>query len=509
MSDSVPDTDRDSLAPAQPGDVLLGKYRVDRVLGAGGMGVVVAATHIDLEERVAIKFLRDEVLHNEEALERFLREARAAVRIKSEHVARVIDVGRLDTGAPYMVLEYLEGADLSEVLEQADTPIEEAVDYLIQACDAMAEAHAAGIVHRDLKPANLFRTERSDGSHLIKVLDFGISKVTTPTMAQASLTGTSAAIGSPLYMSPEQMRSSKNVDLRSDIWSLGVILFELITRRTPFSASTFPELCAAVLGDDPRSLKALRPEAPDGLDAVVRQCLEKDPALRFKSVAELAKALLPFAPEHSHAVVARIGKILTRAGMPSFHDMKATVPTRPGASADTVASLGEAATGSAWSGTQKREVPPKRRRGLYLGLGAGALITGGIAYAAIQSLRAAPGPAPEPATQAETIPQKPESLKTIPITPTAKEPTRPETAPTTTSSAAPTPEVRKPSTRTGSVTQAKPTKKPSKTIPPANTTKTTSKTSAAPTNEPTEKAPAPQPTATKSPPKNPLDIGLK
>ena len=236
----------------RPGDVLVGKYRVERVLGSGGMGVVVAAHHLQLDEKVALKFLRPEALENAEHVARFDREARAAVKIKSEHVARGIDVGKLESGAPYIVMEYLEGGDLSAMLEKSGPlRFDQAVDFVLQACEAIAQAHALGIVHRDLKPSNLFCIQRPDGQLSIKVLDFGISK-TTSTSASGSgsrdmgMTRTTAIIGSPIYMSPEQMKSSKGVDSRTDIWSLGVILYELLTGRVPFEADTVTELAIRV-----------------------------------------------------------------------------------------------------------------------------------------------------------------------------------------------------------------------------------------------------------------------
>src|SRR4051812_480796 len=210
------------------GQILGGKYRVDRVLGAGGMGMVVAATHLQLDERIAIKFLLPEALRNPEAVARFGREAKAAVKIRGEHVARVIDVGSFENGAPYMVMEHLDGRDLSSFIhERGAMPMSDAVDAVLQACEALAEAHALGIVHRDLKPANLFLTRRPDGTPSIKVLDFGISKLTAPG-ADHSMTKTSAVMGSPLYMSPEQMTASRGVDARTDIWALGVVLYELL-----------------------------------------------------------------------------------------------------------------------------------------------------------------------------------------------------------------------------------------------------------------------------------------
>src|SRR5687768_2291671 len=197
------------------GDILVGKYRVERVLGLGGMGVVVAAQHLGLDQRVAIKFLFPEAFSHPEALLRFDREARAAAKIKSEHVARVTDVGTLENGAPYMVMEYLEGEDLAEYLRREGAlRVEEAVQLVLQACEAIDEAHKLGIVHRDLKPANLFCIQKADGSRTIKVLDFGISKLThsVPATRGMAMTGASAMMGSPLYMSPEQMRSPRTVD---------------------------------------------------------------------------------------------------------------------------------------------------------------------------------------------------------------------------------------------------------------------------------------------------------
>src|SRR3954463_949976 len=278
------------------GQILAGKFRIERVLGQGGMGVVVAATHLQLDQRVALKFLLPEALSNPEAWERFAREARAAVKIKSEHVARVSDVGTLESGSPYMVMEYLHGEDLaSYVRRNGAAAIPDAVEFLLQACEAIAEAHALGIVHRDLKPANLFVTRRVDGSPCIKVLDFGISKLTvTGAGAELGMTKTHTIMGSPLYMSPEQMSSSRSVDMRTDIWALGVILYETLTGRVPFEAETMPQLCGMILQDPPRPIRELRPGVPGVLESVLYHCLEKNRERRFANVAELAFALARF-----------------------------------------------------------------------------------------------------------------------------------------------------------------------------------------------------------------------
>ncbi len=374
------------------GDILAGKYRIDRVLGAGGMGVVVAAHHIELDDRVAIKFLLPEALDNAEAVARFAREARAATRIKSQYVARVSDVGKLESGAPYMVMEYLEGQDLSAMLqERRALPVHEVAEFVVQACDAIAEAHSLGVVHRDLKPANLFCVRGADGLLSVKVLDFGISKVTT--LGGFDMTRTAALMGSPLYMSPEQMTSAKDVDARTDIWSLGVVLYELIAGRPPFQGETLPELVLDIATKEPQPLRNFRTDLPDGLEAVVLRCLAKDRTARYQNVAEFAVDLVEFAPRRTRVAAERVSRIIHASGLSaSALALPPSSATAPPPAAGTVASWGH-------TGTSHEERP--RGRGTLVAAAVAALVVASIGAGAFIT-RARPGVAATAAASVTT-----------------------------------------------------------------------------------------------------------
>ncbi len=302
------------------GEVLLGKYRVERELGRGGMGYVVAARHLELGELVAIKMILGEYAANDDMVRRFMREARAAAQIASEHVVRVNDVGRLPTGEPYMVMELLKGEDLEAVVARAPLDVPGAVDLLLQVIEAVAEAHAVGIVHRDLKPANLFLTRRRSGAPCVKVLDFGISKLIGDETSRTH-TATAGVLGSPLYMSPEQLRTPGEVDGRGDVWSLGVILFQMLTQNYPFVAETLPQLLVMVLDSEPVRLRALLPLAPEGLEKVLLRALEKDREQRYPTVTDLALALAPYGTEASRV---------------SLTSIESALPAREGASSPTL-----------------------------------------------------------------------------------------------------------------------------------------------------------------------------
>jgi serine/threonine-protein kinase len=425
---------RDSLV--KPGDVLAGKYRVERELGIGGMGIVVAARHLDLDQLVAVKLMLQSKGGNVEGQQRFVREARAAARLKSQHVGRVLDVGTLENGTPYMVMEYLEGRDLSSLLESRGTlEISEAVEYVLQVCEAVAEAHTAGIVHRDLKPANLFLTERPDGSPCVKVLDFGVSKVLGE---EGKLTTDRQALGSPLYMSPEQMNSSAQVDARSDIWAMGIILYELLAGTTPFNAEGIQQLCMRVMFGAPIPIGNYRPGIPPALESVILQCLEKERDRRWPHIAAFASALGPFAPARAAQYVNAAATVLGVEVAPSrpTEDYTAQV-VATGAERPSQARTSGSEADLAVSGASQAATP---RVGLPVLLGIGALL--GIILLLAFLLFRADRPAPEatnlgngapPAAPSGEVSKPPSTT-----TPEPPAPPAPSVSPHPISSAAPT-----------------------------------------------------------------------
>ncbi len=306
-------TNLDAQLPVEPATVIAGKYRIDRVLGVGGMGVVAEAWHLDFEEKVAIKFLLRSLIDNEEAVGRFEREARVLYKIKSEHVCRVIDVGLLEQGVPFMVMEFLDGYDLATRLERREPlPFERAIEYGLQACQALANAHVRGIVHRDLKPENIFIAKETSGAMVLKLLDFGLSKEHDNKRGdrKRQLTGDAQVMGTPHYMSPEQWMASTSVSAASDQWALGAIIFEMLTGEPPFDGPQLANICSAIMNAPTPSVNQVRPDIPPGLDAVLRKALEKHPHNRYDNVGAFAVALAAFAPPGVASTAERALKML-------------------------------------------------------------------------------------------------------------------------------------------------------------------------------------------------------
>ena len=305
---------RDDLV--REGEVLAGKYRVERIPGRNGLGVLVQVRHVELGQEVTLKFLVPDACIYPEFVQRFIREARAAVKIQGEHVARVTDVGRLESGAPYMVREFLRGPDLAEVVKvRGALPFSEACDYIIQAAEAVAEGHALGIAHRNLRPTTLVVTRRTDGAPLVKVFDFAATEalhVEPFTKRSVSLVGSSALMASLPYLSPEQVRDPHGVDFRADVYALGAVLYELLAGVPPFEAESAPALLAMVAADLPTSLGTLRPDLPPRLEQVVMRCLAKSRDQRFDNIAELSLALRPYTSGESTGSIDRIVRLASR-----------------------------------------------------------------------------------------------------------------------------------------------------------------------------------------------------
>jgi eukaryotic-like serine/threonine-protein kinase len=308
-----------------PGSVLAGKYRVERQIGSGGMGVVVEATHLGLGQRVAIKILDPELATAEENVARFFREARVAATLPSEHIARVSDVGQTEDGAPYLVMELLVGWDLAaEIARLGQLPVAAAVDWALEACEGLADAHAAGLVHRDIKPQNLFLAQRAGRPPILKVLDFGLTK-DQGRVDGLSLTQPGSVFGTPQYMSPEQVLDAKNVDARCDQHALGMILFEMLTGRPPYEGTAASALFVVIATANPPSARAMRPDVPGALNQAILRALAKQPDKRFASLAGFAQAIAPFGGPGAAAVAENVRRVLGGAAT------TATVGADPGA----------------------------------------------------------------------------------------------------------------------------------------------------------------------------------
>jgi serine/threonine protein kinase len=406
------------------GRVIGGKYRIERPLGAGAWAQVFLAEHVDLHSKVAIKILTNWESCSDKQLGRFLREARSAARLKTIHVCRVLDVGRTEEGAPFTVLEHLDGTDFQHVVEERGRlDPATAVEYVLQACEGLAEAHASGIVHRDLKPANMFLTAAPDGSPLVKILDFGISKEMTGQKIDIHLTRSTDLLGTPFYMSPEQLRDAAEVDARTDIWSMGVILWRMLSGVMPFEGGSFAELCVSIMTGPPPS-RGLE-HIPSGLVDTLYRCLEKDPARRFENVRQLAGALSHWLSGEESSRVSRISRVLARYG--SAADATAGGPPRSATPAPVPAIGALDPTADAAPPSLAVTTPrpfaapaPRWRRILFIGGIAAGLAMAGVAVILLLSRDDAPAAAAAAHADAAPVAAQPAPVAAPP--PAAAEP---------------------------------------------------------------------------------------
>lgn len=367
----------DAVPP--PGTVIAEKYRIERLIGEGGMGAVLAATHLHLRTEVALKFLLGGGAKNPAQAERFAREARIGATLNSDYIVRVSDTGVHDGDIPFMVMEYLHGHDLSRHAQLGDLATPMVVTYMLQVCEALAEAHAKEITHRDLKPANLFVVKRADGRAHVKVLDFGIAKMVDHLGLDSDLTKTTALMGSPLYMPPERLRTAKEADPRGDIWALGAILFELLCGKAVFSGDTLPVVCSNILNQEPRQVSEHRPDRGSAFDAIVARCLRKKKEERYPNVAALAADLAPFAPSDASDAVERMCRLLGITAASLVH--VSTLPGFPKPPAQSAAQVGFAKTvaieDEAPAGSTKQDGTPAGAMGVQPPPAAAASTTGG------------------------------------------------------------------------------------------------------------------------------------
>jgi serine/threonine protein kinase len=412
------------------GSTLNEKYRIERVLGVGGMGAVVAAQHLKLGETVAIKFLLPRAVGQGRHAQRFLREARAVSKMRSSHVARVFDVDVRRDGAPFIVMEHLTGETLAALVRrESPLAVERTVDAVLEACEAVAEAHSLGIVHRDLKPANLFVAQGAGDIGLMKVLDFGISKLVGPDSGETETTTGEGFVGSPPYMSPEQLTDPTRVDLRTDIWALGVILYECLTGKSPFKAENVVQVLALILQSRPLPAHELRVDVPPALGKTIERCMARERDARYPDVLSLARDLVAHGTDRGRRALGVI-EAVSRGHSKVTPSVRASDPTPT----STVPALDTGTLSAAAEGLAPSSVPTRhgtRSKAFFPLIALGMAVVG----TAIWKNRSAPESPPPSSASSDGSTTAPNATTAVPAVP-APEPAR---APTLASSDAPAP----------------------------------------------------------------------
>lgn len=431
--EETPAPDLGQASELAVGHVLAGKYRIEEVLGRGGMGVVHAGRQLELDRPVAIKCLRRAPGQGGRSAHRFAREARAIAKMRSEHVVRVFDVG-VEDELPFIVMERLVGRDLGVELAHGPLSAEDTAKYVLQACEAIAEAHSFGIVHRDLKPSNLFLAETLGELRVIKVLDFGVSKWLGSTPDFDTLaTGGPGFVGTPAFVSPEQLTRPDTVDERTDVWALGVVLYRCVTGELPFETGNVPQLCAAILTAKPRPFRPLG-VVPEGFREIIFRCLEKRPEARYPNILELARALAPFAPPAERRSLELIERLAQRPN-PELEIRRASGPavTANHENQSTTLGYSQDARVSRVGVATRFAALALGRRGLWALLGVAAI--GGV----VAMVKARREPTPKaPASVVETVRGEPPSAAAAPV-PTMSPPATSSASPAVSSESAPSP----------------------------------------------------------------------
>lgn len=430
-----------------PGQVIDEKYQILRLLGTGGMGAVYEGENVRIKRRVAIKVLHASVSSAADNVARFEREAQAAGRIGSEHICEVLDLGVLADGSRYMVMEYLDGEMLSQrIKKNGRLAPAQSIPLMAQVLDALGAAHAAGIIHRDLKPDNIFILHNKAGrADFIKVLDFGVSKFSQVSGDEFNVTRAGAVVGTPYYMSPEQARGMAQVDARSDIYALGVVLYQATTGQVPFRAETFNELLFKIALELPPPPQQFVPDLDPDFAAIIQRAMAREQAHRFQSCAEFKEALLAWQAAHeapAYGVPNLTGRPVTMPpGMlqgPLVHTPPPGMISGVGQGASipgTVQGIGDGsqATANAWgnaSGAAQPPAPTGSRSGAFVGVLVTLVMLGGLGvagYFVFGHKEATPTSAPvvsvtnpvatiPPVVSAATTPEPPASAAEAPPT---------------------------------------------------------------------------------------------